>query len=189
METKTKGFIGIVLLLATSGLGTYFVLDNNGQYVAIDETSYLCPLNNITLENAQIYNFDRLSSSGKTGYWTTDSVTKSKLCSVGWIQVSEFAATNNITLSDYAIEQPKDDGADATFPTYKENDANLIFYYAPNGYISVGKNVILDCIVAYNESYCKDELFIKKIPQDFEQVTQLEVPQSFKNELVSGVGR
>jgi len=81
MSNITKGVIGIVTLLSIFG-GTLVLTEDQLKNM------YYCDTNN------NIGMFDKLSSTGKTGYWTVDNVQKSSVCTNSkWIPLKEYCAS------------------------------------------------------------------------------------------------
>ena len=95
METNQKityGMIGILSVLVAGMGGTI--------YLASDqlENAYICSTSNI------IVIADRLSSSGKTAYWTEDNLQKSKVCTNGiWLNLKQYAKDNNLNINQEPV--------------------------------------------------------------------------------------
>jgi len=74
--TAQKGYAGtIAALLITGALWGLWPSDNSYVCSSGDPSVYIC---------------DKLSSTGKTCYWTIDSVQKSKACSVKFIKLKDY---------------------------------------------------------------------------------------------------
>ena len=84
------GLVGVLALILAGSLGQFIPSEV--------EKMYICPL------NEQVAVFDRLSSSGKTGYWTDENGTVHRLaCRIGrqyapWIRLDEYAEEQGIDL-------------------------------------------------------------------------------------------
>lgn len=83
---------GIIGLLSALMLGTSGVLYLSSTQL---NNAYICT----TTLNVGI--FDRLSSTNKTGYWSVNGTTKSKVCTNGyWERLAEYAKAHNINIEE-----------------------------------------------------------------------------------------
>jgi len=88
MAKKVNGLVGLVFLLGALGGGVYLSEDDF-------DNAYYCSTTN------EFGVFDRLSSTGRTAYWTDEEGrNRRKLCGVTWIKLSVYAANEGLTKDD-----------------------------------------------------------------------------------------
>ena len=107
MQTNEKilaGIIGTVLVIAGFGGNQLLTQDQL-------DRAYVCPL------TEELGFFDRLSDSGKTGYWTIDGNKESKQCRTGntyesYVSLSEYADSKGVSVEEFlsgnSYETPED---------------------------------------------------------------------------------
>lgn len=94
MEDKIKYGLISVSLLALLGSGLYI---SDAQ---LDKMWYCDKTGNI-------YAFERMSSTNKTGYWTEDGVQKQKTCTLShWIPLREYCKTQGVLCEFQDAQEP-----------------------------------------------------------------------------------
>ncbi len=90
MEKITYGLLGLLTVVVAAFGGTMYFSEDELNH------AYVCT----TTETVAF--FDRLSSTGKTGYYTdSDSVVKSIICRNGyWINLKEYALSKGISTEE-----------------------------------------------------------------------------------------
>lgn len=96
-EKTMGGIVGLVLLLAGFG-GSQLLTPEQ-----LDR-AYVCPL------TEELGFFDKLSGSGKTGYYTVDGLEESESCRSGydfasWVKLSEYAKQEGISVEEFLRSQ------------------------------------------------------------------------------------